>query len=196
MQCHFIHHLWKIKRVQVDLLKTLKWPSLAVQAYRGEAAEESRQEETQRQRGVETQQAPCEERGRGWKWEMYSSSCTWDGRDLQAKKCQGLLPAWRPSEARTAGPIQGRCRFPLSSLCFLSRGFCALLTPPNIIKISTSCLPTHQVQETDINSRRSFSKESSSPSKPALDLLSSIPNRLQAQLDLGAIQYTGFLFII
>lgn len=98
---------------------------------------------------------------------------------------------WRPSEAGRVGPILGLC-----SLCFVSRGFCALLASPNIITISALCLPAHHMQETDINSRRSFAKVSDPPPKPALDLLSSIPNRLQAQLDPGAIQYTGFLFIV
>ena len=46
-------------------------------------------------------------------------------------------------------------------------------------------LPTHRVQETD-NHRRLFYKGHTAP-KPALDSLSSIPNRLQAQLDPGAI---------
>lgn len=84
----------------------------------------------------------------------------------------------RPGEL---GWAKGRVRLPGSSCCFLRGGGGAFMSSwllPTLLKTPALCLPVHHVQETNNNSKRSFSKVSTPPPKPGLDLLSSILNRL------------------
>lgn len=183
-------YLWKVKGLHIDLLKTLQVvfiSSQSLQSWDMLRTLLSRQEETQRLTG----QMPCGERGKAWSRGVYTCSWSWDWRDLQAKEHQALLMATRSSESWATGSagLPGRSRGLLTGVFMFSW----LLPTQPLVKTPALCLPAHQVQATDNNSKRYFSKVSTPPPKPGLDLLSSILNRLQAQFDPGAIQNTWLM---
>lgn len=106
------------------------------------------------------------------------------------KKTQYLVGVPASNETRMKAPTfndgtqvdQGQWRVWGSSLCFFHMEFLYPFRPSQVFQRPQLCtsLPT------DDNYRRWLYREHSLP-KLALDLWSSIPNRLQAQLDLGAI---------
>lgn len=138
----------------------------------------SRQEETRRLTG----HMPCGERGRLEERDLHVQ-WSWDW-----ERCQGH----RKLGERGPGKYRGARKVPL----FVHRGFMFswLLTQP-LVKTPALCLPAHQAQVADNNPKRSFPKVPTPPPKPGLNLLSSILNGLQAQLDPGAIQNTWLMFL-
>lgn len=174
----FEKYLCKIKRIQSDLSKTLKLlliSSQRLQTWDRLRTQLSRQEETQRQ--IQSKPHGEKEAEAGIERSTTPAGVAMGG----IYKPRNTNDCWQPPEARRAGLGQGQSKASRKFLLLSQGGGGAFMSSwllPTLLKTPALCLPVHHVQETNNNSKRSFSKVSTPPPKPGLDLLSSILNRL------------------